>query len=201
MSFNRIINQLIEDLRVLPGVGPKSAQRMAFHLLERNREAGRKLSASLLNAMESIQHCQRCRNFSETTRCHLCQSLKREQDQLCIVESPTDVLAIEQTHSYRGLYFVLMGHISPLDGIGPDDLGIPLLLQRLKEQTFEEIILATNPTIEGKATADYIDDLIKPHNIKITRIASGVPLGAELDSVDGGTLANAFAGRRVFELD
>ncbi len=197
MEFSPLIDNVIDALRCLPGVGPKSAQRMAFHLLERDRDGGRKLSHDLLTAMNKIKHCEQCRNFCEEQRCHLCLNKKRDQNLLCIVESPADVLAIEQTHSYRGLYFVLMGHISPLDGIGPEDLGINLLKQQLEHNNLDEIILATNPTIEGEATAHYIADICKKYNIKTTRIAHGVPLGGELEFVDGGTLAHALTGREL----
>lgn len=195
MIFTPLIDNLIDALRCLPGVGQKSAQRMAFHLLERDRDGGRQLAADLIAAMDNIQHCKNCRNFCELEQCHLCVSTHRDRHLLCVVESPADVVAIEQTHSYRGLYFVLMGHISPLDGIGPDDLGIGLLKQRLSNEKFEEVILATNPTVEGEATAHYIAKISNELTIKTTRIAHGVPLGGELEFVDGGTLAHAVSGR------
>ena len=193
--FTPLIDQLIEALRCLPGVGSKSAQRMAFHLLEREREGGKNLATALTTAMLNIQHCSECRNFAETEKCHLCLNQNRDRQLLCIVESPADVLAIEQTHSYRGLYFVLMGHISPLDGIGPENLGIGLLKNRLQKENFDEIILATNPTVEGEATAHYIAKITNELKIKTSRIAHGVPLGGELEFVDGGTLAHAVTGR------
>lgn len=199
MEFSPLIDNLIESLRCLPGVGPKSAQRMAFHLLERNRDGGLQLAESLKETMQHVTHCQRCRNFCETDICHICSNTKRDQNLLCIVETPADVLVIEQTHNYRGLYFVLMGHLSPLDGIGPDDLGIELLKERLIEENFSEIILATNPTVEGEATAHYIAKLTKQHNIKTSQIAHGVPLGGELEFIDGSTLSRAFSRRELVE--
>ncbi len=189
------IDQLIETLQALPGVGPKSAQRMAFYLLERNRIGGNELAAALKTAMADIKHCQRCRNLTKDIICHFCSNPNRGEGLLCIVETPADVLAIEQTHNYRGLYFVLMGHLSPLDGIGPSEIGIDLLIRRLDEENFDEIILATNSTVEGEATAHYISKLAKDRQVKVTRIAHGVPLGGELEYIDGGTLAHAFAGR------
>lgn len=195
MQFSPLLEQLIEALRCLPGVGPKSAQRMAFQLLERSREKGKHLATTLHTAMQNIQHCSQCRTFSETDLCRLCQSPHRDPAFLCIVESPADIVAVEQMGSYRGLYFVLMGHLSPLDGIGPDDLGIKQLNALLANQVIKEVILATNPTVEGEATAHYISELIKPYAIKVTRIAHGVPLGGELEYIDSGTLAHAFAGR------
>lgn len=197
MEFSPLIDNLIKSLCCLPGVGPKSAQRMAFNLLQHNREGGTKLAESLQQAMDTIQHCQNCRNFCETDICLFCKDPKREKQSLCIVESPADVIAIEQTRSFRGVYFVLMGHISPLDGIGPEDLGIDLLKKRLMQNDLNEIILATNPTVEGEATAHYLAHVIKPHKIKTTRIAHGVPLGGELEFIDGGTLAHAVTSREA----
>ncbi len=194
---NTLLEKLIEALRCLPGVGPKSAQRAAFYLLERDREGGKTLAHALSEAMENIRHCMQCRNFCETELCHFCRDAKRDQESLCIVETPADVLAIEQTQHFRGRYFVLMGHLSPLDGIGPQELGIDLLKARLKVEKFNEVILATNPTVEGEATAHYISELVKSHNIKVSRIAHGVPLGGELEYIDGGTLAHAFNGRQA----
>lgn len=195
MQFSPLLAQLIEALRCLPGVGPKTAQRMAFQLLERHREKGRHLAKTLLDAMQEIRHCKNCRTFSETELCNLCTSTRRDQAILCIVESPADIVAVEQMGSYRGLYFVLMGHLSPLDGIGPEDLGIKELAALLARGIIKEVILATNPTVEGTATAHYISELVKQHPIKVTRIAHGVPLGGELEYIDSGTLAHAFAGR------
>lgn len=197
MNFSPLLEQLIESLRCLPGVGPKTAQRMAFQLLERGRDNGRHLSKTLENAMNNIGHCSHCRTFSESEICKLCSSLQRDRALLCIVESPIDMVSVEQMGTYRGLYFVLMGHLSPLDGIGPDDLGMKELNALISQRQIKEVILATNPTVEGEATAHYISELLKPHLIKITRIAHGVPLGGELEYIDCGTLARAFSGREV----
>lgn len=199
MKFSPLLEQLIEALRCLPGVGPKTAQRMAFQLLERGRDNGKHLANTLHSAMENINHCNSCRTFSETTLCQLCASPQRDRALLCIVENPVDMVAVEHMGSYRGLYFVLMGHLSPLDGIGPDDLGMKELNHHLAEGVVKEVILATNPTVEGEATAHYISELIKPYAIKVTRIAHGVPLGGELEYIDCGTLARAFAGRDLIE--
>lgn len=197
MISSPLLEQLIEALRYLPGVGPKTAQRMAFQLLERGRENGRRLAQTLNNAMEHINHCRSCRTFSETEFCKLCTSPHRDQTILCIVESPIDMVAVEQMNGYRGRYFVLMGHLSPLDGIGPDEIGMNQLIMLLSAGTIKEVILATNPTVEGEATAHYISELVKQHSIKATRIAHGVPLGGELEYIDSGTIAHAFAGREV----
>ncbi len=197
MQFSPLLEQLIEALRCLPGVGPKTAQRMAFQLLERGRENGKNLARILDAAMQQIKHCQRCRTFSEADLCKLCSSTHRDPSLLCIVESPIDMVAVEQIGMYRGLYFVLMGHLSPLDGIGPEDIGIKQLLTQINTGQIQEVILATNPTVEGEATAHYISELVKQHNIKVTRIAHGVPLGGELEYIDSGTLAHAFAGRGI----
>ena len=195
MHFSPLLEQLIEALRCLPGVGPKTAQRMAFQLLERGREKGKHLAKVIASAMQDIQHCEHCRTFSETPLCKLCAATTRDTTLICIVESPADIAAIEQMGHYRGLYFVLMGHLSPLDGIGPEELGIQQLIRRINAMPIQEAILATNPTVEGEATAHYISELIKSHSIKVTRIAHGVPLGGELEYIDSGTLAHAFAGR------
>lgn len=195
MHFSPLLNQLIEALRCLPGVGPKTAQRMAFQLLERGRDNGKNLARVLHDAMQDIKHCQNCRTFSESDLCKLCSSSHRDSSLLCIVESPIDMVAIEQMGIYRGLYFVLMGHLSPLDGIGPEDLGMKQLVALLKMDKIKEVILATNPTVEGEATAHYISELVKQCGIKATRIAHGVPLGGELEYIDSGTLAHAFTGR------
>lgn len=196
MAFSPLLTQLIESLRCLPGVGQKSAQRMAFHLLERQRDNGLKLADSLTQAITNVGHCKRCRTFSEEELCRICTHAQRDESLLCVVESPADVLAIEQTGSYRGRYFVLMGHLSPLDGIGPEDLGLDKFHNMLsQENPIKEVILATNPTVEGEATAHYIASMLKKLNIKATRIAHGVPLGGELEYVDGGTLMHALAGR------
>ncbi len=191
-----LITRLVEALRCLPGVGPKSAQRMAYHLLERDRGGALTLAAALTEAMEKVGHCQSCRTLSENDYCPICASDKRDATILCIVESPTDVEALEHSTGYQGRYFVLMGHLSPLDGIGPEDIGLDLLSQRLDEGNISEVILATNPTVEGEATAHYISDMVHSRGMKVTRIAHGVPLGGELEYVDGGTLSHAFHGRR-----
>lgn len=194
-SLEPSIDQLIEAFRCLPGVGPKSAQRMTFHLLERNRDGGEQLAKALQHALSTIQHCQKCRILSESTICQRCSDSKRRQDQLCIVEQPSDVLAIEQATHYKGLYFVLSGHLSPLDGIGPETLGIPQLISLFDQGEITELILATNPTVEGEATAHYISQLAQAKNIHTTRLAHGIPLGGELEYIDSGTLSHAFAGR------
>ncbi len=193
--FSPLLERLIHTLRCLPGVGPKSAQRIAFHLLERDRNGAIALAKSLLTAMESVGHCRLCRTFSETELCQLCQSPRRDHRLLCIVENPADMFSVEQGTSYRGLYFVLMGRLSPLDGIGPDELGLDILVKRLRENEITEVILATNPTIEGETTASYLAEMIRTNGIKVTRIAHGVPMGGELEHVDGGTLSRAFLGR------
>ncbi|RKZ80758.1 MAG: recombination protein RecR [Gammaproteobacteria bacterium] len=189
------IEQLIEAFRCLPGVGPKSAQRMTFHLLERNRSGGEHLAEALSQALNKVQHCQRCRILSETELCSRCNDDQRRQDQLCIVEMPSDVLAIEQATHYQGQFFVLTGHLSPLDGIGPEALGIPQLIELFDQNTVQELILATNPTVEGEATAHYISQLAHAREIKVTQLAHGIPLGGELEYVDSGTLSHAFSGR------
>lgn len=189
------IDNLIEALRCLPGVGPKSAQRMTFHLLERNRDGAERLTNALSEALQQVQHCSRCRILSESELCERCADTTRQQSQLCVVEMPSDVVAIEQATQYKGQYFVLSGHLSPLDGIGPEALGIPQLIQLFDQQHIEEVILATNPTVEGEATAHYISQLAQARNIKVTRLAHGIPLGGELEYVDSGTLSHAFSGR------
>lgn len=191
-----LLKELIQSLCCLPGVGPKSAQRMAFHLLQRNREGGRHLSRILSQAMENIGYCRDCRTLTETEVCEVCAHPLRDDDVLCIVESAADVWVIDQATNFKGKYFVLHGRLSPLDGIGPDQLGIDLLEQRLAGGTIQEIILATNSTIEGQATAHFIGDIANKYNIRATRIAHGVPMGGELEFIDSGTLAHAFNGRR-----
>lgn len=193
--FTPLVQQLIDNLRCLAGVGPKSAQRMAFQLLERQREPGLQLARILERALVEVGHCERCRTFSENPLCNLCCNPDRNHTQLCVVETPADVFALEQTHSYKGLYFVLMGHLSPLDGIGPDELHIPLLKRRLQEDQIQELILATNPTVEGEATAHYISNLLKNTSIRCSRIAHGVPMDGELGYLDIGTLSRAIAAR------
>ena len=190
-----LLEQLIEAFRILPGVGQKSAQRMAYHVLEREREGGQRLSEALAAAVERIGHCVRCRDFSETETCATCASAAREAQTLCAVESPADRLAIEQATGYRGLYFVLQGRLSPLDGIGPRELGLDLLSARLAEGEVRELLIATNPTVEGEATAHYLAQLARQHSVRPSRLAHGVPLGGELEYVDRGTLSHAFGSR------
>lgn len=196
MIASPLLRELIEALRCQPGVGPRSAQRIAFHLLERDREGGRYLAQCLEKAMDGIGRCTQCRTFSETETCELCRGSGRDRSLLCVVETPADIVAVENSTSYSGLYFVLMGHLSPLDGIGPAELGLDALESRFGEGEVAEVILATNPTVEGEATAQYISERAQAHGLRVTRIAHGVPLGGELEYVDGGTLAHAFAGRR-----
>ncbi len=199
MSGSPLLAELIEALRCLPGVGGKSAQRMAFHLLERERERGLKLASVLERAMQRIGHCERCRNFSEDPLCSLCASSNRDRQLLCVVETPTELAAIEQATGYRGLYFVLMGRLSPLDGLGPEELGLAQLAERLGGGEIEELIIATNPTVEGEATAHYLAQLARAGGVRPTRLAHGVPLGGELEYVDRGTLAHAFGGRQLLD--
>ena len=195
MNSSPLLDQLIEAFRCLPGVGPKSAQRMALHLLEREREGGRKLSTALADAVEHVGNCQLCRTFTEETLCRICASNSRNKQQYCVVESPADVFAIEQSGSYQGVYFVLMGHLSPIDGIGPEQLAIPKLIQQVADSKAEEVIIACNSTVEGDATAYYIAEQLKGSGVVVSRIAHGVPVGGELEYVDGGTLSHAFSGR------
>ena len=195
MNSSPLLDQLIEAFRCLPGVGPKSAQRMALHLLEREREGGRKLSIALADAIEHVGNCQLCRTFTEETLCRICASNSRNKQQYCVVESPADVFAIEQSGSYRGVYFVLMGHLSPIDGIGPEQLAIPKLVQQVADSKAEEVIIACNSTVEGDATAYYIAEQLKSFEVLVSRIAHGIPVGGELEYVDGGTLSHAFSGR------
>lgn len=186
----------METLRCLPGVGPKSAQRMALHLLERDRDGTAALARALDDALEKVGRCGRCRNLAESPLCLICQDAKRDPRTLCVVETPGDILAIEQAGGFRGRYFVLLGHLSPIDGIGPEDIGLPQLEALVREEGPEEVILATNPNVEGEATAYYIIQMLKPAVARVTRIAHGVPLGGELEYVDGSTLAHAFTGRQ-----
>ena len=198
--FSPLTKRLIEALQSLPGVGPKSAQRLAFHLLAQSAHAkGLALADALQLAIQQVGRCQLCQIFTELDICDICKNPKRNPSMLCVVESPADVAAIEQTNIYAGLYFVLQGHLSPLDGIGPKEIGIPLLLERLKNPDIKELILATNPTMEGKATAHYIANHIDPHRMKCSRIALGVPLGGELEYLDGGTLSHALHSRIPME--
>lgn len=193
--MSALLEQLIESLRVLPGVGRKSAQRMAYHLLEREREGGRRLSEALAEAVERVGHCERCRDFSETDVCAVCASASRDVHLLCVVETPADRLVIEQATDFRGLYFVLQGRLSPLDGIGPRELGLDRLGERLAGGEVQEMIIATNPTVEGEATAHYLAQLGRQHGVRPSRPAHGLPLGGELEYVDRGTLSHAFGSR------
>jgi recombination protein RecR len=195
--FSPLVAELVQALRVLPGVGPKSAQRMALFLLERNRSGGVRLGDVLLRAMTEVGHCEQCRTLTEESVCRLCSNSARERSLLCVVESPADVMAIEQSGGYRGLYFVLAGHLSPLDGIGPRELGIPDLMTRLADGEVRELVLATNATVEGEATAHYIRESCRAFPLQVTRIAHGVPMGGELDGVDSHTLARALAQRQL----
>ncbi len=196
MKESPLIGELIEALRCLPGVGPKSAQRMAYHLLERDRDGARRLAGALLESAERVGHCECCRTLTEQTLCPICASGQRDRSTLCVVEMPTDLSAIEQSNVYSGLYFVLMGHLSPLDGIGPDQIGLDQLDRRLAGGEVREVILATNSTVEGEATAHYIAELCARHGVAASRIARGVPMGGELEYVDGGTLSHALASRQ-----
>ncbi len=198
MERRSLLDRLMQAMCCLPGVGPKSAQRMVFYLLEQDREGGRGLAALLSDAMENIGHCRLCRTLTEAEVCPLCLNPRRDASQLCVVENPAEVAAIEQSAGYSGRYFVLGGRLSPIDGIGPDELGMGDLEQRLAQSGVEEIILATSPTVEGEATAHYISEIAKEHQIRVTRIAHGVPLGSDLEYVDIGTLAHALAGRREY---
>ena len=195
MKEQTLLEQVIEAFRCLPGVGPKSAQRMLLHLLERDREGGRRLAQILSEAIEKIGHCKSCRNLTEAELCEICSDGKRESNIICVVEAPSDVIAIEQSLSFSGQYFVLMGTLSPIDGRGPDEIGIDHLVRRC-ESGIQEIILAVSSTVEGEATAHYISEALKPLNLTISRLAQGIPLGGELEFVDGGTLSHAFDGRK-----
>ncbi|WP_235039755.1 recombination mediator RecR [Vreelandella profundi] len=198
MRFSPLVEQLMEAFRVLPGVGPKTAQRMAMHLLERERPGGQRLAAVIQQAIEEVGYCQRCRTLTEAEICALCESVRRDDALLCVVESPADQLAIEEAGGFKGRYFVLHGHLSPLDGIGPESIGLDLLEARVAEGLVEEVVLATNPTIEGEATAHYIASQLSEYGVKLSRLAYGVPMGGELEYVDGGTLSRAFNGRLPF---
>lgn len=199
MQTSPLLEALMESLRCLPGVGPKSAQRMAFHLLQRDRSGGMRLAQALTRAMSEIGHCAHCRTFTEQEICTICANPRRQQNgMICVVESPADIHAVEQTGQFAGRYFVLMGHLSPLDGIGPADIGLDTLEHRLQDETIREVILATNPTIEGEATANYIADLCRQYGVDASRIAHGVPVGGELEMVDGTTLSHSLAGRQKF---
>lgn len=198
MSSSPSLDKLIDALCCLPGVGRKSAQRMALYLIDKNRAGAESIATGLSEALSKVRHCELCRNFSDDSHCKICSNAKRQQGLLCVVETPSDVMAIEASGSFQGRYFVLLGRLSPIDGVGPDELGLELLQQRLQGEAIEEVILATNPTVEGEITAQYIADLAAPFKIKVSRIAHGVPVGGELEYVDSGTLARAFSGRRDF---
>jgi recombination protein RecR len=194
--YSPLLNQLISALQCLPGVGAKSAQRMAFHLLDKDRAGADRLSHVLEQAIRSIGNCESCRMLTEERVCRFCSSERRDGRQICVVETPADLLAIEQSNAYRGKYFVLMGHLSPIDGIGPKELGLELLEQRFRTEPIGEVVLATSVTVEGDATAHLIATLAQKHGLRATRIAYGVPVGGELEFIDGGTLSRALAGRR-----
>ncbi|HEY8554052.1 MAG TPA: recombination mediator RecR [Burkholderiales bacterium] len=196
MSEIPSLEALKQALRRLPGVGPKSAQRMAFHLLERDREGARAIAQALINAVERVKHCQRCNNFSETELCGICSSPQRDPSLLCVVESPADLVSLDQAGVYNGMYFVLMGRLSPLDGIGPEELRLDRFEALLDQGQIKEVVLATNLTMEGEATAHYVSELVRKRGIRVTRIAYGVPVGGELEYIDRSTLARALAGRR-----
>ncbi len=196
MKLPLALQQLIDSFQILPGVGPKSAQRMALYLLEKDRLGAERLSHSLQQAMNKLDHCQSCRNYAESDLCPICSDTQRSTESLCVVESPSDVLALEQGVDFNGQYFVLYGHLSPIDGIGPAELGLANLKDKVKQQQINEVIVATNPTVEGEATAQFIMDML-PVGVVVSRIAHGIPMGGELDLVDGGTLNHALSGRRV----
>lgn len=197
--YSPLLNQLIEALQCLPGVGAKTAQRMALHLLDRDRDGGARLAVALDRAVRSIRNCERCRMLTEDPVCRLCANDRRVRSQLCVVETPADLLAIEQSGAYRGQYFVLMGHLSPIDGIGPAELGLELLEHRFAAERFAEVVLATSVTVEGDATAHLVAALAQKHGLRASRIAYGVPVGGELEYIDGGTLSRALSGRRDIE--
>jgi recombination protein RecR len=199
MSYSPLLMRMIDTLCCMPGVGRKSAQRIAFHLLERDRAGAQQLSTALADAVDGIGHCKRCRMFTENELCNICSTAGRDSSLLCVVESPADVMAVEDATGYRGLYFVLMGHLSPLDGIGPEELGIESLEARIGDGSVSEMIIATNSTVEGDATAHFLANLAIKYKVQASRIAHGVPLGGELEYVDGGTLSHAFFGRRAID--
>jgi len=196
MHISPLVDRLIEAFQVLPGVGPKTAQRMALSVLRQNRSGGKRLADTLLEALDKISHCRRCRTFCERELCGICDDPRRDHHTVCVVESPADIFAIEHAGGYRGTYFVLHGRLSPIDGIGPDALGLDGLVELVAQGGVEEVILATNPTVEGEATAHYITESLRHTRVRLTRIAHGVPLGGELEYVDGGTIVHALLGRR-----
>lgn len=197
MAQAPLLEELMDALRCLPGVGPRSAQRMALHVLQRDRDGARRLASVLADAAERVRHCELCRNLCVEERCTICADSRRDSSVVCVVESPADVLAVEGTGLYRGLYHVLLGHLSPIDGVGPADIGLDRFEERIASGVVEEVILATNPTVEGEATAYYLLELLNPTPVRVSRIAHGVPLGGELEYVDGSTLAHAFSGRQA----
>ncbi|MYL23903.1 recombination protein RecR [Halomonas alkaliantarctica] len=201
MRFSPLVEQLMEAFRVLPGVGPKTAQRMAMHLLERERNGGQRLAATIAQAIEEVGYCQRCRTLTEAELCALCESPRRDDTLLCVVESPADQLAIEEAGGFQGRYFVLHGHLSPIDGIGPEAIGLEQLEALVARGEVKELVLATNPTVEGEATAHYIATQLNDYGVRFSRLAYGVPMGGELEYVDGGTLSRAFNGRLPFSSD
>jgi recombination protein RecR len=198
MSSSPSLVELVSALTCLPGVGQKSAQRMALYLIERDQSGARRLAQATLDALDKVQHCKRCRNFSDTDLCEICTSVKRSPDTLCVVETPADVLAIESSGAFQGTYYVLLGRLSPLDGIGPDQLGLDELEKYLAESSIEEIILATSATVEGDITAQFVADIARKFDINTSRLARGIPLGGELEYVDSGTLSRAFSGRQQY---
>lgn len=198
MSSSATLDSLVDALCCLPGVGRKSAQRMALYLIDRNRDGAENIASALTRALQTVRQCELCRNYADELRCTICKDHKRENGILCVVETPADVLAIEASGSFNGRYFVLMGRLSPIDGIGPQQLGLDLLQRRLSSESINEIILATNPTVEGEITAQYVADIAHQYDIKVSRIAHGVPVGGELEYVDSGTLNRAFSGRQNY---
>jgi recombination protein RecR len=199
MSSSPSLDTLIEALQCLPGVGQKSAQRMALYLIERDQQGARKIAGSLTEALDKVSHCQKCRNFSDGDVCQICSNSGRDDSLICIVESPADVLAIESSGAYRGLYFVLLGRLSPLDGLGPEQLGLEFLEARLADKTLREVILATSATVEGDITAQFIADFASKYSLETSRLARGIPLGGELEYVDSGTLSRALSGRQHYD--
>jgi recombination protein RecR len=196
MSTPSTLQELIESLRCLPGVGPKSAQRMAYHLLQRDRPGAARMAKGLSEALAVVRHCEKCNTFTEDEVCELCRSPRRDSTLLCVVETPADMLMMEQAQCYRGQYFVLMGRLSPLDGIGPREIHLDRLVRRAADGVVKEVVLATNFTVEGEATAHYIGELVRAKGLKVSRIARGLPVGGELENVDSGTLAQAVIERR-----
>jgi recombination protein RecR len=199
MSSSPSLVELVNALNCLPGVGQKSAQRMALHLIERDQAGALRIANATLTALEKVQHCKQCRNFSDTDQCEICSSQKRNAETLCIVETPADVMAIESSGAYQGIYYVLLGRLSPLDGIGPDQLGLDTLEDHLNKGVVEEIILATSATVEGDITAQLVADIARKYTIKTSRLARGIPLGGELEYVDSGTLSRALSGRQQYD--